>query len=242
MRSSGIPIHTYCYILIIDSQINIGYIGYILNFQIHKMLISTITDLIPGEEYVLIDNKNEIVVCTFQKIVDDHLYFYTDHGKQIYSFLPESTYDYVDSTPVSNQSSGCYCIYEPADYIIDEVKFYYSKILKNAGSVSALLGHVFTKVYETQDSIVFENDKLTVTLAHNRECCEHVWLEDVNGNTSDLENSPILRAEEKYGKSEDTSWYFYTIATRKGYLDLRFCAEYPSMYSTNATLNWSFNK
>ena len=206
------------------------------------MLIEKINDLIIGQEYVLIDNQNEIIVCTFQKIDDDHLYFYTDYGKQIYSYLSDPAYSYADSTPIDNQSSGCHCIYEPEDYMNDEVHFFYSKILKNICSVSYLLGHVFTNVYETIDSLVFQNDKFTVTLSHIQECCECVWLEDVNGDTSDLENSPILRAEEKYGKSGDTSWYFYTIATRKGYLDLRFCADYPTMYSTHATLNWSFNK
>jgi hypothetical protein len=206
------------------------------------MIITTITDLIHGDEYVLINNKNEIVVCTFQKIVDDHLYFYDNCGKQVYSFMPDPAYDYSDSTPIGHQSFDCHCIYEPEDYMNDEVNFYYSKVLKNLYSVSSLLGHVFTKVYKQNQCIVFINDMFTVTLAHSQDCCECVWLEDVNGDPRDLENSPILRAEEKYGKSGDTSWYFYTIATRNGYLDLRFCADYPSMYSTRATLHWSFNK
>lgn len=201
------------------------------------MSIADIANLIIGAEYALVDNKNQITVSYFQKLVDDCLYFYDHYGHQTIIYLWDAKY-YGDHTNMD----GMYCIYDTDDYLNDQAVFDYSKTIKGQQSISSLIGKTFLRVYQDDDGIIFENKELTVRLAHIRQCCETVWLEDVNGDLSDLENFPIVRAEEKYGKSEDESWYFYTLATKNGYVDLRFCAELDTMYSTNATLDWRFNK
>ena len=64
---------------------------------------------------------------------------------------------------------------------------------------------------------------------HDQCCCENVWLEDINGNVDNILNSEVLRFDEKcendYEAEEDDmsgTYTFYTIATTKGYLDLRW--------------------
>lgn len=205
------------------------------------MIITDIANLIISTEYALVNYKNEVTVCYFQKLVDDCLYFYDHIGQQTIIYLWDAKY-YGENDATQNQRDDMFCIYETDDYLNDQVSFDYSKTIKGQQSISSLIGKTFTSVHHEDDSVIFENDIIFIRLAHIRQCCETVWLEDVNGDLSDLENAPILRAEEKYGKSEDQSWYFYTLATKNGYVDLRFCAEYPTMYSTDATLDWSFKK
>lgn len=70
---------------------------------------------------------------------------------------------------------------------------------------------------------------------HYQECCEQVWLEDVNGNINNLLNMPILKFDEKTN-DRATDWgsetfTFYTISTAKGYVDLRWYGESNGYYS-----------
>ena len=63
---------------------------------------------------------------------------------------------------------------------------------------------------------------------HEQDCCEAVWLEDIIGNIDNILNSEILKFDEKCQKKggkysgESVTYTFYTIATIKGYLDLRW--------------------
>ena len=73
---------------------------------------------------------------------------------------------------------------------------------------------------------------------HEQDCCENVWLEDINGNVDNILNSEILRFDEKCKKDEvseendmSRTYTFYTIATIKGYLDLRWHGESNGYYS-----------
>ena len=73
---------------------------------------------------------------------------------------------------------------------------------------------------------------------HEQDCCENVWLEDINGNVDNILNSEILRFDEKCknddeaGKNDMSETYtFYTIATSKGYLDLRWHGTSNGYYS-----------
>jgi hypothetical protein len=91
--------------------------------------------------------------------------------------------------------------------------------------------------------IVFElNDGRKFKLYHNQDCCEHVYVEDVCGELSDLVDSPIIQAEENSSQdnpegyiSEDYqdsfTWTFYRIATAKGQVVIRFYGSSNGYYS-----------
>jgi len=75
-----------------------------------------------------------------------------------------------------------------------------------------------------------------------QDCCESVYIEDICGDLKDLENSPIVKASCKYyspEESEDDSntWSFFTFATVKGYVDIRFYGSSNGYYSEGATLH-----
>ena len=63
--------------------------------------------------------------------------------------------------------------------------------------VSELKGKTLTSVIKEDDEIIFtttEGEKYK--MYHSQDCCESVWIEDINGDLQDLVGSPILLAEE----------------------------------------------
>lgn len=83
---------------------------------------------------------------------------------------------------------------------------------------------------------------------HSQDCCESVSIDDVCGDVEDLIGSEILVAEENesedwpYGvpKPEHVqsfTWTFYKLATRKGYVDIRWFGESNGYYSESIYLH-----
>ena len=75
---------------------------------------------------------------------------------------------------------------------------------------------------------------------HRQDCCESVSVEDVVGDVEDIIGSPVLRAEERSncaqpvedGCGDVEQWTFYTIATIKGTVDLRWLGTSNGYYGT----------
>lgn len=75
---------------------------------------------------------------------------------------------------------------------------------------------------------------------HWQDCCESVAVDEVVGDISDIIGHEIIKAEEKTN-SDDTfgrvqypdsfTWTFYTIATNKGYLDIKWLGQSNGYYS-----------
>lgn len=110
---------------------------------------------------------------------------------------------------------------------------------------SNLKGQIFEKVTATDDSIIFvQNGKTKYVLEHLQDCCESVTLDDICGNLSDLENTPILVAEEvtsedlppKDRYDDSYTWTFYKLATEKGWVDIKFYGTSNGYYSESADL------
>ena len=119
--------------------------------------------------------------------------------------------------------------------------------------VADLKGMTFDKVYMTDDKteIIFENDEYIFTFYHEQDCCESVYVEDIAGDLSDLEGSPILFAEEsttsnneitsdysvdRNWNDESNTWTFYKFATRKGWVDVRWYGSSNGYYSERVYL------
>jgi hypothetical protein len=101
-----------------------------------------------------------------------------------------------------------------------------------------LLNRTFVKVENLDDQCVrfTAADGYMVEMFHDQDCCEYVYLEDVVGDLSDLENFEIVRAEKTTSEIEDSDygikgWTFYNISTVKGSVTLRWCGSSNGYYS-----------
>lgn len=120
------------------------------------------------------------------------------------------------------------------------------RVLKN------LIGQTFVSYQKSVD-----NDELVLTQAdggyvkfyHERECCESVLIEDINGDLEDLIGSPIIKAEEvtnitdTFGIASDDSftWTFYKIATKKGHVVIRWLGESNGYYSESVDIKYALS-
>ena len=109
--------------------------------------------------------------------------------------------------------------------------------------VNVLEGQVITSVRKESD-LVFNGDVyLTLVFAdgrqaifyHRWECSEKIWLDDVVGDWGDIIGEKVVAAYMTTSEMEDVeelgTWTFYTIATFKGAVTLRFCGESNGNYS-----------
>lgn len=101
---------------------------------------------------------------------------------------------------------------------------------KPSVTMEDFLGKVFKEVIETEDSVIFRaEDGTEFVMAHSQDCCEHVYVESIVGDLSDLVGTPILQANENTSNEnplreweESFTWTFYSFRTIKGSVDIRW--------------------
>lgn len=102
------------------------------------------------------------------------------------------------------------------------------------------------------------NDNICYSLEHEQDCCEQVWIEEIEGDVRALIGSPILVAEEASNawhstetnrimhalhnrdpiysrEAESYTWTFYKIATIQGWVDIRFYGTSNGYYSESVS-------
>ena len=115
--------------------------------------------------------------------------------------------------------------------------------------MNRFIGKTFSKVINKEnwdktnnDAILFYQGKnLVYALSHWQDCCENVYIESIVGSLKDLQNTPILLAEEVSSEKSNTpdgsaTWTFYKFGTIKGYIDIRFLGESNGYYSEEASI------
>ena len=108
-----------------------------------------------------------------------------------------------------------------------------------------LKGRVMVKVENVDNErLVFTTNVGEVyELYHDQDCCESVTVEDICGELDDLVDEPILLAEEVIHEQDTNppnvphagfdsfTWTFYRIATKKGFVTIRWYGESNGYYS-----------
>jgi hypothetical protein len=109
--------------------------------------------------------------------------------------------------------------------------------------VSVLMHRTITNLQQNgDDELLFTMDNGDrYIMYHSQNCCEHVRIEDINGDLNDLVGSPVLQAEVVSGETRDGweeeyqndsyTWTFYKFATIKGSVTLRWLGESNGYYS-----------
>lgn len=78
---------------------------------------------------------------------------------------------------------------------------------------------------------------------HYQQCCESVEIDDIVGDIDDLIGSPITVAEERVEEGDDSgnigtsTWTFYTLATRKGYVTIKWYGCSNGYYSEDGSID-----
>lgn len=93
--------------------------------------------------------------------------------------------------------------------------------------IEELINKTATRVTRSDAVLRFDlTDGTIIEFYHDQDCCENVYIEDIIGDLSDLENSELLEAEENSENDPDASesgtWTFYRFGTQKGSVVVRF--------------------
>ena len=108
---------------------------------------------------------------------------------------------------------------------------------------------LFMREIASIEGLVQDSEKVTIRFRdgsyieqyHISDCCEHVRVEQVDGDASKhigavatdfIEKSRVAEADEI---DESGTWTFYTLLTTKGYLDWRWLGESNGYYSEDVT-------
>lgn len=107
--------------------------------------------------------------------------------------------------------------------------------------ISELLGKYIFKIERTEkdgDCLVFNlSNGAIYEQYHEQDCCENVWIEDINGDLDDLIGSFVTSrriVQDDPNASESGTWTFYKFATRKGYVTIRWYGSSNGYYSESA--------
>ena len=115
----------------------------------------------------------------------------------------------------------------------------------SAARFSDLVGktiNVIEGLQEGGEIVLFKcSDGTSYRMWHLQDCCEHVSVDDVIGDVSDLIGSPVLIADEVTSCAnpdgvaneyqESFTWTFYEIATQKGWVTIRWYGSSNGYYS-----------
>ena len=107
-----------------------------------------------------------------------------------------------------------------------------------------MIGKTPTAIVQTSGEITFTfATGETARFYHEQDCCESVYVDDVNGDWNDLIGTPLLVAEERTSREnnddfESVTWTFYTFRSIKGSVDVRWCGSSNGYYSEGVDMHW----
>ena len=129
---------------------------------------------------------------------------------------------------------------------MDFNKFKYNREISSEFVMQDLIGKVITKVEKIdEEELLLYTDDYVYRMYHDQDCCEDVHIDDINGDLSSLVDTPVLFAEEVSSNVEvpadeydpdSITWTFYKLATKYGWVDIRWVGESNGYYSEEVNL------
>ena len=111
---------------------------------------------------------------------------------------------------------------------------------RNSCDIKDLNGKKVIGIYYDEENFQILTDDGVYAFHHEYDCCESVWLTQVDGISDKIIGSRIVIAEvvtdEKDTEDGHTTWSFYKIGTNKGMIDFRFQGESNGCYSETVDL------
>jgi hypothetical protein len=94
---------------------------------------------------------------------------------------------------------------------------------------NSLIGEVIKEIIggpDDEELIFITESGRTFKMYHQQDCCEHVYISDIDGNIQGLVGQLITHASEDSGKIpmeyESGTWTFYRIGTPKDFFVIRW--------------------
>lgn len=111
---------------------------------------------------------------------------------------------------------------------------------------ATLVGKTITRIEGTRgdDRItIHTSDGYIYSMYHEQDCCESVYIEDIEGDYADLINLPLVLAEVSTNSDdapessydESFTWTFYRLATEKGFVVIRWYGSSNGYYSESVS-------
>lgn len=101
--------------------------------------------------------------------------------------------------------------------------------------IKDMVGKRITGIYYDEEYFQIRTDDCVYAFYHEQDCCESVYLTQVDGISDKIIGSRIVIAEEVVdGKDTEDghiTWSFYKIGTNKGMIDFRWQGESDGGYS-----------
>ena len=117
--------------------------------------------------------------------------------------------------------------------------FYDSKI-RDKEAMLDIKGAIIIKIEgleKDSSQIVISTDKGVYIMSHDQDCCESVDVDDIIGELKEgatiygFNCTTNIDAPSKHESDESYTWTFYTIATSKGYCDIKWYGSSNGYYS-----------
>ena len=106
--------------------------------------------------------------------------------------------------------------------------------------IDDLVGKVIKGLAYSDEYFQILTDDCVYAFYHEQDCCESVWLTQVDGISDKIIGSRIVIAEEVVDEKDTEyghiTWSFYKIGTNKGMIDFRFQGESNGYYSETVDL------
>ena len=107
-------------------------------------------------------------------------------------------------------------------------------------NIEDMVGKKVVGIYYDEENFQILTDGCVYIFHHQQDCCESVYLTQVDGISDKIIGSRIVMAEEVVDEKDTEyghiTWTFYKIGTTKGIIDFRFQGESNGYYSESADL------
>ena len=116
----------------------------------------------------------------------------------------------------------------------------FDKRYRSSCNIKDMVGKKVVGIYYDDENFQVLTDDCVYAFYHEQNCCESVYLTQVDGISDKIIGSRIFIAEEVVDEKDTeyghTTWTFYKIGTTKGMIDFRFQGESNGYYSESVYL------